>query len=405
MVDMKQINSEIIYTARSKKFGIIGYLVIDSLIDGHSFGGVRIVSDISLPELQSVARSMTYKNAFIGNRIGGAKAAVIINKENEKYKKDILIEFGKNISPFVRNKMFFPVMDMGISINELQLIFDGTGYKCDVLSWKNLSHEDTAQSCFIATLCALEKKKIPMNEVTFSVQGFGNVGSTYAGLMYKAGCRLTAFSNKYYGLINDDGFDVKELIQEKSVRGDDFIFTRSKDKQVSHDSILEKDVTVLLPASNPLVINDENYKRIKADIIVCAANAPIPYDVERLLFKNGKIVITDFVANCGGILGSIMDNFVTRDTILNILSTYYKKKVESLINQSIDSNNPLVDIVIDEVEKRIDSYYGDVYVPKGLINSMNNYITDLFLNHISYPISKKNLSKRYISRYENLWRN
>lgn len=395
------VDSEVVYTAKSKKFGIIGYFVIDRLINGGSYGGIRIVSDISLSELQSVARSMTYKNAFIGNRIGGAKAAVIVNKDNEKFRKDILIEFGKCISPFIKNRTYIPVLDMGISIEELQIIFDAAGYRYDTLSWKNLSHEYTAYTCFFATICALEKKGISIKDATFSIQGFGNVGSTYATLMNKAGARLIAFSNKYTGLIDRKGFDIRRLVQERSVKGDDFILKNTMGEETSHNSVLEEDVTILLPASNALTINDENWKRIKADIIICAANAPMSYDIERLLYKNGKMIITDFVANCGGILGSRIDNYVTKDIILHIISTIYKRKIDSLLCQSAASNRPLVDTVIKEVEKRIDT--DNMYV------NLNGKLTDKLIYLSSNSISpikrivQTYMSKKCISVYERLW--
>lgn len=395
------IDSEVVYTAKSKRFGIIGYFVIDRLINGCSYGGIRIVPEISLSELQYVARSMTYKNIFIGNRIGGAKAAIIVNKENEKFRKDILIEFGKCISHFIKNGTYIPVLDMGISIKELQTIFDAAGYRCHILSWKNMSHEYTAYTCFFATMCALEKKGISIKDTTFSVQGFGNVGSTYVTLMNKAGASLVALSNKYTGIINRKGFDVDQLIKERSFKGDDFILTRPAAEMVSHDSVLEEDVTVLLPASNALTINDENWKRIKADIIVCAANAPMSYDIERLLYNNGKIIITDFIANCGGILGSKIDNYVTKDIILYIISTIYKRKIDALLYQSIASNRPLVDIAIEDIEKRIDSDY--------TYTNLNGKLTDklIYISSINIsPIRKiiqTYMSKKCISIYKKLW--
>ncbi len=403
---VKEINSEIIHTVISKKFGIIGHLVIDRLIGGSSFGGVRIVSDNSLQELQYVARSMTYKNAFIGNKIGGAKAAIIVKKENEKYRKDIIVEFGKSISPFVINRMYLPVMDMGIYLEELQMVYDSAGYKCDILSWRNLSHEYTAYSCFHATMCALKKKGILTKDTTVSIQGFGSVGSMYADLMDRVGARIVVISNKYCGLTSkdgSDGLDVSKLLIEKTKMGDDFILSQPKDMIVSHDLVLEKNVTVLLPASSAFAINDENVKRIKADIIICGANSPISYDVERLLFNNGKIVITDFVANCGGTFGSIIDNYVTKEIILYILATSYKRKVENLLSQSIDSNKSFADVAIESVEKRIDSDYEDI-APNG---TFTKGILYLLSSPISYPIKNimnDYMSKKYIAMYESLWR-
>lgn len=397
-----EINSEIIHIVRNKQFGIIGYLVIDKLINGSSFGGVRIIPDENLSELQLVAKSMTCKNAFIGNKIGGAKAAIIISEGNEKYRNDIIVEFGKSISPFIKNGKYIPVMDMGIHIEELQTLYDNAGCNCDVLSWKNTSHEYTAYSCFYATLCALEKKQLSIKDATFSVQGFGSVGSAYANLMCKNGARLVAISNKYSGMIKEEGFDIDELLKERMSKGDNFILSQRNNLMALHSSVLEKKVDILLPASSALAVNEENWKKIKADIIICAANAPMTNDIERSLFYNNKIVVTDFVANCGGILGSIMDNYVTDDIIFHILSTSFKRKVRNLLDQSTSSNKPLVDIVTNDIEKIIDTNYKGIHMSNGKLTAYIYYILSNPLSPIKSMMSKY-MSKRYISKYETLW--
>lgn len=397
---MDEIESQIVYTAKSKKFGTIGYVVIDHLLGTGSFsssGGVRVVQEMDLFELQSIARTMTYKNAFIGNKLGGAKAAVIIPKANDR--KEILSEFGKSISRLLFNKMYFPVMDMGITLDDLQLIFDSARYKCDCLSWKNLSHEYTAYSCFYATLAALESKGIPIKDVTFSVQGFGNVGSTYALLMHKEGARLTALSNTYGGIVDEKGFNVEELFKERSLYGDNFILKKLKENGVSRDHILEKDVTILLPASNALVINDDNMKNIMANIIICAANAPMSHRIERSL--KDKLIITDFVANCGGVLSSVN---VDNDTIMRILSMNYKKKVSDILTKSIDLKRPFIDIALAEVEKRIDLDYKDVYPSHGWTENIAGLFLHLLpTNKMTNKIVNTILAKRYTMRYETLW--
>ena len=260
------------------------------------------------------------KNVFINNRIGGAKSAGIINRENEKHRNEILFEFGRGISHFVKKQVYSPGMDIGITPKELQIIYNGVGLKRDVLSWKNLSHEYSAYSCFYATLASLEKKNISMQDVTFSIQGFGSLGSVYANLMTKAGARLTAISNIHGGLVNEDGFNTNELIHNRSAHGDSFILSYPGGKQVSHGTVLEKDVTVLLPAANSFAIHDENWEKIRANIIISAANCPFSYDIERRFFQKGKTVITDFVANCGGVLGSVIDTCVAKDDIVSALS-------------------------------------------------------------------------------------
>jgi glutamate dehydrogenase (NAD(P)+) len=401
-----KILSEIVHIARSNKYGLIGYLVIDKLINGRSFGGIRVEQNISLYELQLTARTMTYKNLFIGRKIGGAKAAVIISKENVYNKKEIFDEFGKSISSFVRRKAFFPGMDMGITLEELQFILDSTGYGCNVSSWKNLSHEYTAYSCFISTLCALEIRGISIRNATFSVQGFGRIGTAYASLMCKAGAKMIAFSNRCGGLIEEHGHNhetLENLLEERTIKGDEFILCHPKEKLASQHSVLELDVNVLLLASTNIAINEENISGIKADIIICAANAPMLYDTERTLFNHGKIVVTSFVANCGGILGSIMDNYVNREVVFHILSSSYRYKIMNMLYQSIKTNTPIVDIAIAEVEKKIETGFTDVGLTGGEFAKKMLYLcSNTILDPIRTRISNY-LSKKFVSTYESAW--
>lgn len=400
------INSEIVHEIKNSKFGSIGYLVVDRLIQGMSIGGVRIVPAISLLELQHIARSMTYKNVFINNRIGGAKGAVIISCENEKHRNEILFEFGKGISPFVKRQIYSPGMDIGITPKELQIIYNGAGVKRDVLSWKNLSHEYSAYSCFYATLAAVAKKNLSIQDVTFSIQGFGSLGSIYADLMTKAGARLTAVSNIYGGLVNENGFNIGELLHNRSAHGDKFILSYAGGQQVSHDVVLEKDVTVLMPAANSFAISDENWEKIRANIIVSAANCPFSYDIERRLFRKGKIVITDFVANCGGVLGSVIDTCVAKNDIVYIFSNYYKNKVETLLNQSLRTNTPMVDIVITEVEKNIERE-SHSFLPSKKLLRYPAYALKLILKLMPDAVNKwilQSKSQKHIHHYERLWK-
>src|SRR5581483_3967813 len=56
----------------------LGALVVDRSVAGRSCGGVRAVAAVDLSELADLARTMTFKFAFLGIACGGAKAGVVI---------------------------------------------------------------------------------------------------------------------------------------------------------------------------------------------------------------------------------------------------------------------------------------------------------------------------------------
>jgi len=73
---------------------------------------------------------------------------------------------------------------------------------------------------------------------------------------------------------------------------------------LSHKEIFELPVDILIPAAIPNVIHKDNYKRVKANIIVEAANVPIPHDVEEKLHERGVLIVPDIIANAGGVISS-----------------------------------------------------------------------------------------------------
>ena len=71
--------------------------------------------------------------------------------------------------------------------------------------------------------------------------------------------------------------------------------------KITNEQLLELDVDLLVPAALGGVITKDNAARIKAPLIVEAANAPTEPDADEILTKAGKIVLPDILANSGGV--------------------------------------------------------------------------------------------------------
>jgi len=137
---------------------------------------------------------------------------------------------------------------------------------------------------------------IDLHNATFAVQGFGKVGSEYAKLMSAAGARLIVLSNRTGAIANENGFDVDDLLRKRQDGGDGFITRYSDGERISHPQVLTAPVTVLLPAARAWAIDENTYRDIEAQVIICAANVAMDDDVEWRLFEKGTVVVTDFVA-------------------------------------------------------------------------------------------------------------
>ena len=77
--------------------------------------------------------------------------------------------------------------------------------------------------------------------------------------------------------------------------------------QVTNEELLECECDVLIPAALGDVLTKENADRIKAGIIVEAANHPTTTEAADIFADAGKRVIPDLLANAGGVTGSYFE--------------------------------------------------------------------------------------------------
>ena len=64
---------------------------------------------------------------------------------------------------------------------------------------------------------------------------------------------------------------------------------------------LEMDVDIIIPAALEDVINKDNADKVKASLVVEAANIPTTPEADEILREKGIDVAVDFVSNLGGI--------------------------------------------------------------------------------------------------------
>jgi len=132
---------------------------------------------------------------------------------------------------------------------------------------------------------------------------------------------------------------------------------------IDPDTLLLLDVDVAVPCARASVIHEENWKRVTARIIPCAANAPMELGVEERLHQSGKIVITDFVANCGGVFGSTLERYLDVSEIRTILQTTYFRKVRRIIDESRKSTRSVGVIALETVTEHLqhsDTIFGQL---------------------------------------------
>ena len=342
-----------------KEYNIKGYVAIDRLINGRSWGGLRIVPDPTKEEIIASARTMSLKYDFAGLNLGGAKGALELPYELEHKRAEVLYKFGQNISDIIKSKMWMPGNDMGCGLEDIKNLFRGAGVSDDLSKWKDISHIYTAWSVYFSTIAAARYSDSEIRDKTYILQGFGKVGSEYCKLMSAAGARLVGTSTRAGAIYNSEGIDIAEVVKLKNEYGDSFIAKYGKGKIINLDELLELEADIVVPCARCWAINPGNVDNIRAKIVPCAANVAMTIDIESKLARKGIIVIPDFVANVGGVFGSYFEQYLSERSIHNILSSNYAEKVYYLISKSRETDKTVSEIALEEIENRQISKKGD----------------------------------------------
>jgi glutamate dehydrogenase/leucine dehydrogenase len=137
------------------------------------------------------------------------------------------------------------------------------------------------------------------------IQGFGNVGSNAAEIFEAHGHTVMAVSDSKGGIYNENGLDIKKLIQHKKDTGSLSGFAGAK--EISNEELLETPCDLLVPAAFENVITDQNAPKLRAKALLELANGPVTPEADEILFKAGIPVIPDVLANSGGVTVSYFE--------------------------------------------------------------------------------------------------
>jgi len=147
------------------------------------------------------------------------------------------------------------------------------------------------------------------DQITYAVQGFGNVGSFFATVAASdhPNWKLVAASDSSATLADESGLDAAELDKYKQGR-QSFADYKSEGSQIkAADSILETKVDVLVLAALGDAINKSNQAKVKAKIILELANGPVSEEAFDYLTDKGITIVPDIIANAGGVVVSYLE--------------------------------------------------------------------------------------------------
>jgi len=296
-----------------------GYRVQHSNASGPCKGGIRYAPDVSLDEVRALASWMTWKCAVVNIPFGGAKGGVICDPKamSQGELERMTRRYTASLIEFIGPEKDVPAPDMNTNEQTMAWIMDTYSMHMGqtvtgVVTGKPVNiggsrgrREATGRGISIVTDQALKHLNMVPAETTVIVQGFGNVGSNSALLLWEKGYKVIGIGEFDGALFNADGIDVSELMEWKARHGSIHGFASAE--PADQDELLLRKCDVLIPAATENVITSRNAERIQARILVEGANGPTTVKADKILEAKGVFVVPDILANAGGVTTSYFE--------------------------------------------------------------------------------------------------
>jgi glutamate dehydrogenase (NAD(P)+) len=296
-----------------------GYRVQHSAARGPCKGGIRYSPDVSLDEVRALASWMTWKCAVVNIPFGGAKGGVICDPKSMSRGEleRMTRRYTASLIQFIGPEKDVPAPDMNTDEQTMAWIMDTYSMHMgqtmtSVVTGKPVNiggsrgrREATGRGVSVVTDEALKHLNMSPESTSVIVQGFGNVGSNSAKLLWEKGYKIVGIGEYDGALWNANGIDISELLEYKARNGTIHGFREAE--AADKDELLTRQCDVLIPAATENVITSRNAERIRARVLIEGANGPTTTVADDILADKGVFVVPDILANAGGVTTSYFE--------------------------------------------------------------------------------------------------
>lgn len=296
-------------------------------------GGIRFSTMVDEDEIEALAALMSYKCAIVDVPFGGSKGGLRIDpsayevEDLRNITQRFAYELGKK--GYISPSQNVPAPDMGTGEREMAWIADvyRMNFPNDINAIACVTGKPVSQGGIAgrteATGRGLQyalqeffRHAEDVNEAGLEgglagkkvvVQGLGNVGYHAAKFLQQEDeVLIVGIAERDGALISDDGLDVEDVHTWLTETGGVANYKGAR-YLADSTSALEYECDILIPAALENQLTSENAPRIRAPLIVEAANGPTSYAANEILQKAGKIILPDAFVNAGGVTVSYFE--------------------------------------------------------------------------------------------------
>ena len=298
-----------------------GFRIQHSTLRGPAKGGVRYHQNVNVDEVRALSAWMTFKCAVAAIPYGGGKGGIVCRpREMSKGELERLTRtYIDKISAIISPNTDIPAPDVGTNAQTMDWMVDEysklkgesvygivTGKSIEIGGSKGRNEATGRGVCFV-TLEMMKKYNMKPEDCKIVIQGMGNVGSISAKLLAQEGAKIIAVSDVSSAMYNENGLDIAGIYKYLD-SGKNLLDGYTGDcKRITNAELLELPCDILIPAALENQITAENADRIKAKIVIEAANGPTSVEADEILNKKGVKVLPDILSNSGGVIVSYFE--------------------------------------------------------------------------------------------------
>ena len=294
-----------------------GYRIQHSNLLGPFKGGIRYHESVSRDDLKALASMMSFKGALMRLPFGGAKGGIKFNprsvsrSELQRITRRFTHALGGNIGP----EYDIPAPDVGTNSQTMAWMMDtymntvghvskqavkGVVTGKPVASGGTLGREKaTGQGVVHCITEWAADNRLDLEGSTFTVQGFGNVGSNASVLLSKLGGSCIAVGDHSGYLLNLEGFNAHKLQDYVHAKGS--IQGYPGGKSVTREEFFATKADIFLPCALENQVGASEAKLLDVKLVAEGANGPLNPEGEKVLLDRNIAVLPDLLANSGGV--------------------------------------------------------------------------------------------------------
>lgn len=302
---------------------LTGYRVQHNNALGPYKGGLRFHPMVDIDEVKALAALMTWKTALVNIPFGGAKGGIQFDptdfspEEIERITRRFTYALGNNIGP----EYDIPAPDVNTNPQIMAWILDTymstmtptERNRClHVVTGKPLEtggsqgrNKATGQGIVFLIEKWAQDHGFDLGKATYTIQGFGNVGSWAARLLRQHGSKLVAVEDVTGAIGKKEGIDPDDLAGYVQKQGG--VLGYPKANPISHEKFFHTKADIFIPAALENQITGETAEILNVKLVAEGANGPTEPEGDKVLRRRNIDVIPDILCNAGGVIVSYFE--------------------------------------------------------------------------------------------------